>query len=186
MYLVERFLQAMLTRRCNFHVAFFDGKSDSKIPSPPECNPLELCNKFYIQTNSQLTYFSDHKLLCAPNRCTEDIKNRFLLCRAIIIRHLFDRMTEQYPGVKILKFASITDNLFETYMDTAGLHFVMLNDGALASNLQVVDGAQRFDRESLRSIIFWFNNKHLNVALVNNIEIRDTKVSFPPLKMLCN
>lgn len=141
-YLVERFLQAMLTRRCNFHLAFFD----------------------------------DHKLLCVPNRCTEDIKNRFLLCRAIIIRHFFDRMTEQYPGVKILKFASITDNLFETYMDTAGLHFVMLNDGALASNLQVVDGAQRFDKESLRSIIAWFNNKHLNVALVNRIEIRDTKV----------
>lgn len=141
-YIVEKLLEGLLTRHCNFHVAFFE----------------------------------DHKMLCVPSTSQDEIKDRYLLARSIIIRHLSLNLVTKYPGVKILSFDSVTGEDFQNYLETTGLHFVMLNDGALSSKSEVVDGPKTFEKETLRAIIAWFNKQGLNVALINRIEIRDTKV----------
>lgn len=52
----------------------------------------------------------------------------------------------------------------------------MLHDGA--SQAAITEGPKTFGKETLRAIIAWFNEHNLNVALINRIEIRDTKVSL--------
>lgn len=118
-------------------------------------------------------------MLCVPDTCPEGFKDRYLLTRSIIIRHLSLNLTARYPSVKVLEFKSLLSEDFEQYLDTAGLHFVMLHDGA--SQSAALEGPKTFEKETLRAIIAWFNEHNLNVALINRIDIRDTKVGIASL-----
>lgn len=78
--------------------------------------------------------------------------------------------------MKILTFESVESENFEHYLDKTGLHFVMLHDGASSANLDAAESPKTSSKESLRALIAWFNERNLNVALINKIEVRDTKV----------
>lgn len=100
------------------------------------------------------------------------------MTRSIVIKHLTLKLTTRFPGVKVLQFESIDSKDFKSYLDNAGLHFAMLHDGASASKSQAVEDPSISDKECLRAIIACFIQQNLNIALINRIEIRDTKVSL--------
>ncbi|PQE07733.1 DEAD DEAH box helicase protein [Rutstroemia sp. NJR-2017a BVV2] len=69
---------------------------------------------------------------------------------------------------RILIFSSLDSEEFQDYLRTTPIHFVMAHDGTATTNKLV--------KVVLRGMIWFFNTHKLNVALINRIEFRDTKV----------
>jgi hypothetical protein len=93
-------------------------------------------------------------------------------------------LTQSNPDIQIHVFPSRKSDGFLQYLTTTPIHFVMAHDGALS-----MTGAQPEEHDAdrramvlLRENILWFNTYHgdpLNVALINRIEFRDSKVGPP-------
>lgn len=145
-YLVENFLRHLKERKCNFHLAFFD--DHASLSSPP----------WY------------------PNR--ESAKYR--LTRAAIIRHLMVNLASAFPEIKCSVFPSASSAAFTEYLNTSGMYFIVAHDAAIplhninksALNRQQVREYQL----ALRRMIITFIKSGYNVALINGLEWRDTKV----------
>ncbi|KAJ9659560.1 hypothetical protein H2201_007309 [Coniosporium apollinis] len=180
-YNVENFLQNLLRRKCNFHVAFFD----------------------------------EHEECCIPPFTPSEDKDKYLLARAAIIRHLQKNIGMTQSRLSIKTFSSVDCSAFAKYLEQTGLYFIMCHDGAVpvskAAN-QVEDVSEDSDEDLadsddddsededseddatsqedsddeatedvpgknvLRHMIFWCIRRGYNVALVNGLEWRDTKV----------
>lgn len=146
-YLVENFLGHLKQRKCNFHIVFFEDHPDMSIPSTaPKSN-----------------------------------NSKYALARIAITRHLQVNLPSAHPDIKIHVFPSIHDKGFATYLDEAGMYFMMCHDGAVAHHSPNEDTPRDTDREShkktlFRTRIMSFIKSGYNVALINGLEYRDTKV----------
>ncbi|RDW71562.1 hypothetical protein BP6252_08125 [Coleophoma cylindrospora] len=65
---------------------------------------------------------------------------------------------------------------FKEYLHVSPIHFVMAHDGAAKYNTDDTSEIAKCSRNWLRGIIWHFNIHELNVALINRIEFRDSKV----------
>ena len=155
-YAVEHFLQALLQRKCVFHLVFF----------------------------------GTHKELCIPRATPSQSRNKYLLARAIILRHLEVHLYLSHPTVKIYTFDSVLDPAFQDYLNAAGAYFIMTHDGANPLPLskdsrlkhhnldvQSIESEEHRRRVMFRSSIFAVIDQGYNIALIDGLELMDTKVS---------
>ncbi|MCJ1475667.1 hypothetical protein MMC13_004330 [Lambiella insularis] len=146
-YAVEHFLEALVRRMCNFHIVFF----------------------------------SDHEDLCIPPQIFPR-KNLYMLARSVIIRHLKSHLPESHPEIKVLNFSSVHEALFQEFLESSGVYFIMCHDGAHAHVKSKVNNSASstcngdWQRLAFRRMIGRFISLGFNVALINGLEIRDTKV----------
>ena len=77
-------------------------------------------------------------------------------------------------------FPSLDSTEFSAFLAHSPVYFVMAHDGALPTEgKEVKEGTQeRRAKVLLRGMVAWFNARKLNVALMNQNEIRDSKVSL--------
>ncbi|KAF7874002.1 hypothetical protein EAF04_002674 [Stromatinia cepivora] len=138
-YVVERFLENLVKRHCNFHIAFFE----------------------------------ENRQLCVPPGVESTHRGRYLLARTVIRQHLHHNLPLSHPEIVISTFSSIESQEFSSYLHDTPIHFVMLHDGAATANKP---RSSKEARVILRGMIWSFNCHKLNVALINRIEFRDSKV----------
>ena len=147
-YEVERFLHQLVTRKCNFRIVFF-------------------------QSNREL---------CVPPGADDNTASKFTLARAVIIRHLRVNVAASHPDITVDEFPSYDSAEFATYIRHTSPYFVMMHDGAAAADRKgkhMVETDKRGapkSRTALREMIVNFIHRGYNVALVNGLEWRDTKV----------
>jgi hypothetical protein len=118
-------------------------------------------------------------------------RSRYLLARAVIIRHLKLHLSKSCPDVAVHIFASLESDDFTEYLHTTPIHFVMSHDGSGRTSKAIAEVPEDEDEVSsstperaagvlvktlLRGIIWYFNTHNLNVALINRIEFQDSKV----------
>ncbi|KAI9783682.1 MAG: hypothetical protein M1839_003530 [Geoglossum umbratile] len=140
-YEVERFLESLVRRLCNFHIAFFDANEHLCVPLPD----------------------SPHQ-------------NFYLLARAIILRHLKSNLPETHPNIEIHHFSSIYDPTFSEYLESSGVYFVMCHDGATQTQSETEAPDNKSTKVAFRKMIRRFILPGFSVALINGLEVRDTKV----------
>ena len=147
-YEVERFLHQLVTRKCNFRIMFFH--SNRELSVPPGVN--------------------------------EQTAGKFILARAAIIRHLQVNVATSHPAITVDEFPSYDSAEFATYIRHTSPYFVMMHDGATAVDRQgkhmveTDNSSAPNSRLALREMIINFIHQGYNVALVNGLEWRDTKV----------
>ncbi|KAK6440119.1 hypothetical protein LTR95_003663 [Oleoguttula sp. CCFEE 5521] len=147
-YTVEYFLHALVQRKANFHIAFFDSNRE----------------------------------LCLPPSADKANSSKYFLARAAIIHHLQVNLRKAHPTVKVHVFPTYKSDEFAAYLHSTSPYFLMAHDGASAINrkgkIMTSDkgNAQKGNRVALREMIMSFISRGYNVALVNGLEWRDTKV----------
>lgn len=91
-------------------------------------------------------------------------------------------LIKTHPELEIRGFSSVCDPDFRKYLESSGIYFVMCHDGALTpakseeSHLSMEANATDWQKIALRKTIRHFIRSGFNVALVNGLEVRDTKV----------
>jgi len=119
--------------------------------------------------------------LCVPPHAYA-ARNLYLLARSVIIRHFSCHLSKSHPRIEIHNFVSIYDPAFENYLQSSGVYFVMCHDGARGPNRPGWEGSEmnavttQTQKVALRKMILRFIFTGFNVALVNGLEVRDTKV----------
>ncbi len=149
-YNVEQFLSHLVRRKCNFEIVFFDST----------------------------------KQLCIPPGTAKKNKTKFLLARAVVIRHLQAHLPESHPDIKVYEFSSYTSAEFDQHLKVKSPYFIMANDGAAVSlrkdkqmgTVQESKKTLSSNRAALREMVLYFIERGFNVALLNGLEWRDTKV----------
>lgn len=151
-YNVEHFLHNLVTRKANFHIAFFEANRE----------------------------------LCLPPDCESANSAKYFLARAAIIRHLQVNLPKLHPTIAVNVFESVESADFAKYLSDTGLYFLMCHDGAESIHrirktiTQQPKEERRTSPQShrleFREMILFFVRRGYNVALVNGLEWRDTKV----------
>lgn len=158
-YAVEKFLHGLVSRRCNFHIAFFDDAQD----------------------------------LCIPQGASPATREKYLLARVAIIRHLQVNLRTEYSDLEVHRFVSTSSETFTDYLRTTDIYFVLCHDGAsvkdvrkraiLQKELDVLqneesslNGRQKAYKTSFRTLIYDFMQRGFSTALINGLEWQDTKV----------
>ncbi|KAJ5499011.1 Helicase C-terminal [Penicillium expansum] len=170
-YLVEKLLQKLQQRKCFFEVVFFD----------------------------------ENASLCIPKGVHRDLHARYLLAREAIIQHLISVRVHPSRFFQALRFDSFQSDEFKAHLISSGAYLFMCHDGAFteqnnddaASDLDnsdsesdsdtsdledddqkgsFVDKRGEISRFKLRAMIYWFVVHGYNLALLNSLEFRDTKV----------
>ncbi|OAL00090.1 P-loop containing nucleoside triphosphate hydrolase protein [Phaeosphaeriaceae sp. SRC1lsM3a] len=158
-YAVEKFLHGLVSRRCNFHIAFFD----------------------------------DYQDFCLPENAPLVNSEKYLLARAVIIRHLQANLPKVHPDIEVHRFLSTTSDTFAEYLRNTDIYFVLCHDGASASDVQrrtilqkdlsvlkdedaSQSGPQESNKAAFRTFIYDMMQRGYNTALVNGLEWQDTKV----------
>lgn len=95
-----------------------------------------------------------------------------------MIQHLELRLPDACPSVAVHVFPSVSSEEFAEFLEESPVYFVMAHDGSLPTEGKAVveTAADRRAKILLRGMILWFNTHQLNVALINQNDIRDTKV----------
>ena len=160
-YLVEKFLRNLASRRCNYHIAFFD----------------------------------EHQELSVLDNAA-----KYLLARAIIIRHLQVNLRKTHPDIAVNVFSSFDSDDFQDYLRQADIYFVMCHDGAMdgAFNANYIHGmhgyavayegysndrndfdalsVQKHVKTFFRGLIYQCICRGFSVALINGLQFVDSKV----------
>ena len=127
--------------------------------------------------NFHIVFFDDHASLCL----TDDGESKEPLIREILIRHLQMNLRDAHPNIKIQVFSSIQSDSFIHYLASTGAYFLMCHDGAAITSSRQSNGESPVDRQchgrlGFRFMIYEFIRLGYNVALVNGLEFRDSKV----------
>lgn len=146
-YNVEHFLHNLAYRKCNFHIAFFESSRE----------------------------------LCVPPTADKADASKYYLARAVIIRHLQANLPRTHPDIKVNFFQSSQSDDFAHYLRNTSLYFLMAHDGAspierVGKHITKDASGASAQRLALRALILAFMGRGYNVALVNGLEWRDTKV----------
>ncbi|GAB7364637.1 hypothetical protein MBLNU230_g5440t1 [Neophaeotheca triangularis] len=149
---VEQFLHQLVKRKCNFHLAFFDSSRD----------------------------------YCVPTGTSDTDAAKYYLARAAIIRHLQAHLQTSQLNIAVHHFDSYDGEQFGQYLNETGVYFIMCHDGAHATQRtgkfinkkqdSLAPDSHSSQRVGLRQMILKFATTGYNVALVNGLEWRDTKV----------
>lgn len=78
----------------------------------------------------QIAFFDEHEDLCVPQfRNGDDLRPKYLLARAAILRYL-ERSLAQHPsGICVQRFSSYLQPEFLDYIHSNGIYFVLCHDG---------------------------------------------------------
>jgi hypothetical protein len=125
---------------------------------------------------AHLKYREENAELCIPSAAPAAYTSRYLLARAVIKRHLTVHLPEAVPTVRVITFASLESNEFTDYLHTTPIHFVMAHDGANKRSGSANKESDKNIKILFRGLIWVFNTRRLSVALLNQIEFRDSKV----------
>ncbi|KAL4968332.1 putative DEAD/DEAH box helicase [Aspergillus stella-maris] len=171
-YLVEKFIAQLYQRKCVFHIVFLSESSSTCIPpnTPPRLWP------------------------------------KYHLAREATIQHLVQNLPATVPSINVRRFDSYKSDDFGRYLGSVGAYFLMCHDGAGTSdastqklvnrshhtseependapsseNEHAISGNALLKLEStrhvLRSTIHWFVLHGYNVAILNSLQCRDSKV----------
>jgi hypothetical protein len=95
-----------------------------------------------------------------------------------MIQHLELHLPETCPSVAVHTFSSVSSKEFGDFLEESPIYFVMAHDGSLRTEGKAVveNAADKRAKILLRGMILWFNTHQLNVALINQNDIRDSKV----------
>jgi len=115
--------------------------------------------------NFHVVFFEENKQLCVPDKIAPEQLPKYMLARAAIIRHL-QAHTPDTTSIK--RFDSINSEEFNQYLATTAVYFGMMHDGSAPLT--------QHNRLLFRTMILSFISRGYNVALVNGLEWRDTKV----------
>ncbi|KAF2702832.1 DEAD/DEAH box helicase-like protein [Pleomassaria siparia CBS 279.74] len=143
--------------------------------------------------NFHIAFFDQNRELCVPHSVSEDNREKYLLARAAIVRHLRANLKPSHPDIEIHVFPSVRSDEFAQYMKATDLYFIMCHDGASSGisrrgliQGKSLDAFEDEDHETheielrvktmYRLLIFWFMERGYNAALVNGLEWLDTKV----------
>ncbi|OQE32624.1 hypothetical protein PENFLA_c001G10680 [Penicillium flavigenum] len=170
-YLAEKLLQKLQQRKCFFEVVFF----------------------------------AENASLCIPRGVPRDLHARYLLAREAIIQHLVSVRVQPSRFFQALRFDSFQSDEFKAHLINSGAYLFMCHDGAsseqnkddTASDIDSSDSESDPDcsdledsdqegsfvdkrgeilRFKLRAMIYWFVVHGYNIALMDSLEFRDTKV----------
>ncbi|KAF2097657.1 P-loop containing nucleoside triphosphate hydrolase protein [Rhizodiscina lignyota] len=111
-----------------------------------------------------VAFFDDHEELCVPATATASNRQKYLLARAAIIRHLKLNVTDEFPT---FTFPSASCTEFQEYLQDTGMYFVMCHDGAHSSDAS---------KSHLRYFMHFLVARGYNIALLNGIEFHDSKI----------
>lgn len=128
--------------------------------------------------NFHVGFIDDHETLCIPPNATHH-RQKYLLARTAIIRHLEANLPESNDQVTIKKFPSVLSKEFLGYLQETGMYFVMLHDGAHTVNKDSGEDEEKQARNAkkhLRFLVHWLVQHGYNVALMNDLQFVDTKV----------
>lgn len=119
----------------------------------------------------------DHKELCIPPGNSSN-RSQFLLARAVIIQHLQLHLSESFPAVAVHVFPTLSSKEFDDFLKVSPVYFIMAHDGSLpAEGKDAVESpSDKRAKILLRGMILWFNAHELNVALINQNELKDSKI----------
>ncbi|TQS38013.1 hypothetical protein Golomagni_01491 [Golovinomyces magnicellulatus] len=145
-YVLERFLENLVKRHCNFHIVFFEENAN----------------------------------LCIPAGTIAVNRSRYLLARCLIRRHLEAYLPNCHVPIKVVSFQGLDCVQFEEYLSKSPVDFIMTHDGS-NSNHSTGDGTsprENFQtlKHQFRIMIYRLNRRKLNVALINKIDFRDSKI----------
>ncbi|PSN74496.1 P-loop containing nucleoside triphosphate hydrolase protein [Corynespora cassiicola Philippines] len=143
------------------------------------------------RANFHVVFFDEHRELCVPHFASADVREKYLLARAAVIRHLKVNLKATHPEIEVHVFTSVRAESFSSYLEQNDHFFVMCHDGASSASPQkrsapVRDlGARDEEHGSeesalqsktrFRLLIFWFMQNGYNAVLLNGLEWRDTK-----------
>ena len=128
-----------------------------------------------------LSYSIEHRALCVPYD-KGHLKSFYLLARSVVIRHLEYHLPGSHPEIELHIFPSLKDANFKKYLESSGIYFVMCHDGAhtqaISKKTDKVQGTKRgnWPKVTLRKMIRYFIVSGFNIALINGLEVKDTKV----------
>ena len=148
--------------------------------------------------NLKIVFFDDHKELCVPRNTSTTKRQKYLLARSAIIRHLRTNLQKSHPAIEVHVFQRIRSRDFIEFLKITGVYFVMCHDGAnpvaasndpaiqrLSDEAQGVVAQQESTRKlRFRAMICFLINQGYNVALINGLEWQDTKVSCGLIRVL--
>ncbi|KAH8687441.1 hypothetical protein BGZ60DRAFT_393597 [Tricladium varicosporioides] len=125
-----------------------------------------------------IAFFEDHSALCVPPGLSAPHRARYLLARTVIKRHLTLRLPASQPDVLVNTFPALESEEFRRYLEVTPIHFVMAHDGTSRSFKTSSENTKdlEYSKILLRGMIWFWNTQHLNVALINQVEFRDSKV----------
>jgi hypothetical protein len=143
--------------------------------------------------NFHIAFVDQHRELCIPQSASDEVREKYLLARSAIIRHLRTNLKPVHTEIEVNVFTSVTSDAFAEYLATTDLYFVMIHDGAepgisrkrdlLSKNLDALEDEDHDDEEeklrtkiAFRQLIYWFMEQGISSALLNGLEWRDTKV----------
>jgi len=130
----------------------------------------------FLISNSFLRRLLENAELCIPPGSPAEHRSRYLLARAVIKRHLTVHLPSMLPSVIVNSFYSLESRKFKGYLHDSPIHFVMAHDGASKKPNCTTTRSDKCSKILLRGVIWYFNTQKLNVALINQIEFRDSKV----------
>jgi len=163
--------------------------SDDKLDFEPGFQMLHAANNVeYLlshlvrrKCNFHLVFFESNRGLCTPPTSDPAHASKYLLARAAIIKHLQANLPQSHPGIAVHVFQDYRSEDFAQYLRVAGPYFLMMHDGAhpldkKGKQVTGQDDDQASQKVSLRCMILSFISRGYNVALINGLEWRDTKV----------
>lgn len=109
---------------------------------------------------------------------------KYSLARDIIYHHLENSVQNQFPELVVKTFESISSPEFQEHIHSVGVYFAMCHNGVVRN--EDSDGSDDEDEAKEAEItqgkwlrvIQQFMSYDFNVAMINEIEWRDTKVRF--------
>ncbi|KAI3574038.1 hypothetical protein IWW34DRAFT_823643 [Fusarium oxysporum f. sp. albedinis] len=119
--------------------------------------------------NFDIVFFRDFENVCASqDSAGSKHPYKFKLARRILIQHL----TRSIVDFKILEFDSFESQECRTYLANNAIHFILCDDGRGVGLEQTV---------RLRHLIWKVVNSGRNVAIINSISWRSSKIFMPLL-----
>lgn len=174
-YIVERFLEQLRRRNCNFHIVFFSENSAASIPPHVHQSPLP---KYRLAREAILQHLQQNAPKVFPSiqvRCFDTYN-----CPEF----------EDYLTLEGVYFIMCHDGAFSSHSGhDRALHGSLEESEdlkVLSDGTSDTDSDETFDsaltsfwpnRVTLRSMIHWFVAHGFNISLLNSLECRDTKVS---------
>ncbi|KAJ5927797.1 hypothetical protein N7466_006753 [Penicillium verhagenii] len=82
----------------------------------------------------EIVFFAQNAHLCVPSGVDEDVQNRYLLAREVIIQHLDSISLQSGNSLTVRKFENFRSPQFEEHLTVSGAYLFMCHDGAFGDS----------------------------------------------------
>jgi hypothetical protein len=167
-YILEKLLQDLISRKCQFQIVCFDQNESL-------CIPIDASRDDY------------HKYALARSIIFRHLDTNF--------NHIDKFVVKRFPSFNHPDFAQFLDSTATYFVmchdgsptNAYTAHPAEVNNQAgrtdagslTSSSAHSLSSAEHLRRVNFRAMISWFITKQYNVALINELHFADTKVSHP-------